>query len=73
MSLNHFRRPFDVVKHPTLEPEVKRAILASWTWDKAAVPNPPDLRRPAGLTQPIHVRDVLAALTSLDRQEGARS
>ena len=27
MSLSHFRRPFDVARHPTLEPEVKRAIL----------------------------------------------
>lgn len=30
MSLSHFRHPFDIGKHPSFEPEVKRAILASW-------------------------------------------
>jgi hypothetical protein len=70
MSLDHFRRPFDVVRHPTLEPEVKRAILASWASDKVAVKNRPDLRRPRGLKRPVPVRDILTALQSLDRQTG---
>ena len=35
--LSDFRRPFDIARHPTLEPEVKRAILASWASDAAAV------------------------------------
>ncbi len=73
MSLEQFRRPFDVVKHPTLEPEVKRAILASWASDKAAVKDRPDLRRPRGLKRPIPVRDILTALQKLDRQEDAGS
>jgi len=72
MSLDHFRRPFDVVKHPTLEPEVKRAILASWASDAAAVRDRPDLRRPRGLKGPIPVRNILTALQSLDRQMGER-
>ncbi|CAN5811107.1 hypothetical protein BH11PSE6_BH11PSE6_09670 [soil metagenome] len=25
-----FRHPFEIARHPSLEPEVKRAILASW-------------------------------------------
>lgn len=73
MSLDHFRRPFDVVKHPTLEPEVKRAILASWASDRAAVRDRPDLRQPRGLRRPVPVRDILAALQNLDREEGQAS
>ena len=46
MSLSHFRHPFDTAKHPTLEPEVKRAILASWASDAAAAEDRPALRRP---------------------------
>lgn len=30
MALTRFHDPFDIVRHPQLEPEVKRAILASW-------------------------------------------
>ena len=33
MSLSRFRNPYEVVHHPQLEPEVKRAILASWASD----------------------------------------
>ncbi|MBO9669826.1 MAG: hypothetical protein J7485_04845 [Sphingobium sp.] len=73
MSLDQFRRPFDVVKHPTLEPEVKRAILASWASDQAAITNRPDLRRPKGLKRPVPVRDIFAALKKLDRQTGERT
>src|SRR3546814_11192123 len=32
-----FLHPFDVARHPDLEPEVKRAILASWASDRSAV------------------------------------
>jgi hypothetical protein len=73
MSLDHFQRPYDVVKHPTLEPEVKRAILASWASDRAAVKDRPELRRPPGLKRPVPVRDVLAARRKLDRTQGAGS
>lgn len=38
MSLSHFRYPFDVVHRPTLEPEVKRAIMASWASESARKP-----------------------------------
>lgn len=66
MSFSAFRRPFDVARHPTLEPEVKRAILASWASDAAAVPDRPALRRPHRHGKPIPVDDVLSALKSLD-------
>jgi len=65
-TLSRFTHPFDVARHPTLEPEVKRAILASWASDAAAVPDKPGLRRPAEIEQPVPVDDVLAALRALD-------
>ena len=65
-TVSRFVHPFDVVHHPTLEPEVKRAILASWASDRVAVPDHPALRQPAGLDEPIPIDDVLAALHALD-------
>lgn len=64
--VSQFRHPFDIARHPTLEPEVKRAILASWASDRAAVKGKPALRRPPGVKRPIPVDEVLAALKSLD-------
>jgi hypothetical protein len=37
MSLSNFRHPLEIVSHPQFEPEVKRAILASWASDAGAV------------------------------------
>lgn len=65
--LSRFEHPFDVARHPSLEPEVKRAILASWASDRAAVEGKPALRRPPGVRRPVPVDDVFAALRSLDR------
>src|SRR3546814_1010090 len=36
-----FLHPFDVARHPDLEPEVKLAILASWASDRSAVRDKP--------------------------------
>ncbi len=58
--------PFDVAHHPSLEPEVKRAILASWAPDRHAVENRPAMCQPPDLKDPISVDDVFAALRSLD-------
>jgi hypothetical protein len=63
-ALNQFRHPFDIARHPTLEPEVKRAILASWASDAHAVPSQPGLRRPPGQSGPIPIDDVMSALCS---------
>jgi hypothetical protein len=63
-----FRRPFDVARHPTLEPEVKRAMLASWASDARTVESEPTLRRPPGPGIPVPVKEVLAALRSLDQR-----
>ena len=64
--VSRFLHPFDVVDHPQLEPEVKRAILASWASDRVAVPNHPALRQPPELDHPVPIDEVLAALHSLD-------
>ena len=61
-----FRHPFDIVHHPQLEPEVKRAILASWASDSSAVEGKPALRRPPGSRRAFPVDDILGALCALD-------
>jgi len=66
MSLSHFRRPFDIAKHPTLEPEVKRAILASWASDAAAIEDRPTLRKAPAGGRPVRYDEVMSALKSLD-------
>lgn len=66
---SRFLHPFDVSHHPSLEPEVKRALLASWASDRSAVRNKPALRKPPGAKRAVAVDDVLAALRSLDGGE----
>ena len=68
-QLSRFTHPFEVARHPSLEPEVKRAILASWASDASAVPDQPALRRPADMEHPLPLDDVLAALRTLDSDE----
>lgn len=62
--------PQELVDHPQFEPEVKRAILASWASDACAVPSQPSLRRPPELPGPVQVDEVLAALRALDGRAG---
>ncbi|NIJ20212.1 hypothetical protein FHS95_001904 [Sphingomonas naasensis] len=62
-ALSH---PQELVDHPQLEPEVKRAILASWASDAHAVRSTPTLRKPPELQSPVPVCDLLAALKRLD-------
>lgn len=64
--VSRYLHPFDIARHPTLEPEVKRAILASWASDRSAVEGKPALRKPPGAPHPVSVDDILAALRSLD-------
>ena len=58
--------PRELVEHPQLEPEVKRAILASWASDAFAVRSQPAQRKPPELPYPVTVASVLAALNRLD-------
>ena len=66
MPLSHFRHPFDIAKHPALEPEVKRAILASWASDAAAVEGRPSLRKASRCGPPVAFDDIMSALKSID-------
>jgi hypothetical protein len=70
---SRFLHPFDVTRHPSLEPEVKRAFLATWASDRSAVRNKPALRKPPGARRAVPVDDVLEALRSLDRGSGERA
>jgi len=67
---SRYLHPFEVVHHPSLEPEVKRAILASWASDRSAVKDQPALRRPPGAKQAVPVDDVFAAMRALDEPPG---
>ncbi|KTE16691.1 hypothetical protein [Sphingopyxis sp. H115] len=66
---SRFLHPFDVAHHPSFEPEVKRALLASWVSDRVSVRGKPALRKPPGARRAVPVDDVLAALRSLDGGE----
>ncbi|MGQ0280455.1 hypothetical protein ACT17R_17595 [Sphingopyxis sp. Q841] len=66
---SRFLHPFDVAHHPSLEPEVKRALLASWACERSAVRDRPALRGPRGASRAVPLDDVLAALRSLDGGE----
>ena len=61
-----YLHPFDVAHHRSLEPEVKRTILASWASDRYAVEDRPAMRQPPDLEDPVSIDDVFAALRSLD-------
>jgi len=68
--VSRYLHPIDVARHPSLEPEVKRAILARWASDRSAVEGKPALRKPPGVRRAVPVDDVFAALRSLDTGSG---
>lgn len=61
-----FDHPKDVVAHPELSLAEKRAILASWASDAAAIHSCPALRAPEGLKGPVSIDEILEALQTLD-------
>ena len=61
-----FHHPRYVANHPQLEPEVKRAILASWASDALTIASCPSLRSPEGLKKPVSIDEILEALCELD-------
>lgn len=62
-----FDHPRDVVADATLSIGEKRAILASWASDAAAVASSPALREWPGVRRVVTVDEVLEALARLDR------
>jgi hypothetical protein len=69
MSLSKFHHPFDFVGHPQLEPEVERAILASWASDACGGEINPDPGRPPEAMEPVRLNDILSAMRRLDDRE----
>jgi hypothetical protein len=61
-----FEHPRDVVTHADLSLPEKRAILASWASDAAAITSCPSLRSPEGLKAPVLIDDIFEALQLLD-------
>jgi hypothetical protein len=63
-----FDHPRDVLADKTLSHAEKRAILASWASDAAAVSSCPSLRAVPGARRVVSIDEILEALTSLDHQ-----
>src|SRR4051794_4033694 len=61
-----FDHPRDVLADTTLSRAEKRAILASWASDAAAVTSCPSLRAIPGAKRTVSIDDILEALSSLD-------
>ena len=61
-----FDHPLDVVADKTLSLAEKRAILASWASDAAAVTSNPALRELAGTRRIVTIDEILEALSMLD-------
>lgn len=61
-----FDSPSDVLADTTLSRAEKRAILASWASDAAAVTSCPALRAVPGARALVSIDDILEALSSLD-------
>lgn len=63
-----FDSPRDVLADPTLSRAEKRAILASWASDAAAVTSCPSLREVPGTRRVVSIDEILEALSSLDHR-----
>jgi hypothetical protein len=63
-----FDHPRDVVEDATLSLAEKRAILASWASDAAAVTSNPALRELAGTRRIVTIDEILEALSMLDHK-----
>jgi hypothetical protein len=63
-----YDHPRDVVADTTLSTAEKRAILASWASDAAAVASNPALRELPGSHRIVSIDEVLEALSELDHE-----
>ena len=61
-----FDHPRDVLADTALSRAEKRAILASWASDAAAVTSCPSLRAVPGAKRAVTIDEILEALSSLD-------
>jgi len=65
-----YAHPRDVVADPAISVGEKRAILASWASDAAAVTSNPALRELPGSYRLVTIDEVLGALSELDSDPG---
>jgi hypothetical protein len=61
-----FSNPREVLANPVLSGAEKRCVLAAWASDAFAVEGSPWLRQLPRAADPVPLRDILAALRSLD-------
>lgn len=61
-----YQHPRDVLSDQRLTKSEKRALLASWASDAAAVPSQPHLRRIPGSRNLVPIDEILSALVTLD-------
>lgn len=62
----HHASPDDVLNDRGLSVPEKRIILSSWASDMFAIESYPALREIPGMSHPIRLADILAALRKLD-------
>jgi hypothetical protein len=67
--VSHYNSPADVLDDSALSPAEKRIILSSWASDMYAVDSCPGLREIPGIAEPMHLKDILAALRQLDKAD----
>lgn len=70
MPADKLRAPHEVLRHPAMSVDAKRALLASWASDRYAVMNCPALRRLENGAL-VSVADILCALNALDQDNTA--
>ncbi len=63
---SHYDSPDDVLNDSGLSVAEKRVILSSWASDMYTIESCPWLRQVPGMTQPIRLKDIFAALRQLD-------
>ena len=68
--VSHYDCPDEVLRDAALSAAEKRSILSSWASDIYAVESNPAFRKVPGMTQPMRLRDILAALQELDGDDG---
>lgn len=71
--VSRYLHPFDVDHHPSLEPEVKFAILASWASDRNAGERRSASRLSPEAQQPLAIHDTATGLHRLKGKTGSRS
>ena len=67
--VSHFDSPGDVIRDKALSAAEKRVILSSWASDMYAVESNPAFREVPGISRPLRLDDILAALLSLDADD----